>query len=66
MINPLTTPGEGVTVFTSPYLSVGVPAPGEAKGLIQISAKSYKLNNKQELVYIKTYQDKDKLTKKNN
>ena len=28
------------------------------------SAKSYKLNNKQELVYIRTYQEKDKLTKK--
>ena len=33
---------------------------------MQISAKPYKLNNKQELVYIKTYQEKDKLTKKNN
>ena len=28
------------------------------------SAKSYKLNNKQELVYIRTYKEKDKLTKK--
>ena len=27
------------------------------------SAKAYKLNNKQELVYIRTYQEKDKLTK---
>ena len=33
-INPLTSPGEGVTVFTSPYLSAGTPALGEAKGLI--------------------------------
>ena len=33
-INPLTWPGEGVTVFTSPYLSSGAPALGEAKGLI--------------------------------
>ena len=33
-INPLTSPGEGVTVFTSPYLSAGAPALGEAKGLI--------------------------------
>ena len=33
-INPLTQPGEGVTVFTSPYLSAGAPALGEAKGLI--------------------------------
>ena len=35
-INPLTSPGEGVTVFTSPYLSAGAPALGEAKGLINI------------------------------
>ena len=35
-INPLTSPGEGVTVFISPYLSVGAPALGEAKGLIII------------------------------
>ena len=33
-INPLTSPGERVTVFTSPYLSAGAPALGEAKGLI--------------------------------
>ena len=31
---PLTSPGEGVTVFTSPYLSAGAPSLGEAKGLI--------------------------------
>ena len=36
IINPLTSPGEGVTVFTSPYLSTGSPALGEAKGLIII------------------------------
>ena len=35
-INPLTSPVEGVTVFTYPYLSAGAPAPGEAKGLILI------------------------------
>ena len=35
IINPLTSPGEGVTVFTSPYLSAGAPAQGEAKGLIK-------------------------------
>ena len=29
----MTSPGEGVTVFTSPYLSAGAPALGEAKGL---------------------------------
>ena len=34
IINPLTSPGEGVTVFTYPYLSAGDPAQGEAKGLI--------------------------------
>ena len=28
------------------------------------SAKSYKLNNKGELVYIRSYKEKDKLTKK--
>ena len=33
-INPLTSPGEGITVFTSPYLSAGAPALGETKGLI--------------------------------
>ena len=32
-INHLTSPGEGVTVFTYPYLSAGAPAFGEAKGL---------------------------------
>ena len=32
-INPLTSTREGVTVFTSPYLSAGAPALGEAKGL---------------------------------
>ena len=30
----MTSPGEVVTVFTSPYLSAGAPAQGEAKGLI--------------------------------
>ena len=34
IINPLTSPGEGVTIFTYPYLSAGAPAQGEAKGLI--------------------------------
>ena len=37
----MTSPGEVVTVFTSPYLSAGAPALGEAKGLIAI-----KINNK--------------------
>ena len=34
-INLLTSPGEGITVFTSPYLSAGASALGEAKGLIE-------------------------------
>ena len=34
IFNPLTSPGEGHTIFTYPYLSVGAPAQGEAKGLI--------------------------------
>ena len=34
IINLLTSPGEVVTVFTSPYLSAGAPALGEAKGLM--------------------------------
>ena len=33
-INPLTSLGEGVTVFTSPYLSAEAPALVEAKGLM--------------------------------
>ena len=33
LFNPLTSPGEGVTVFISPYLSAVAPALGEAKGL---------------------------------
>ena len=32
-INPLTSPGEVASVFTSPNLSAGAPALGEAKGL---------------------------------
>ena len=36
IINPLASLGEGVSVFTSPYLSIGVPAQGEAKGLISM------------------------------
>ena len=33
-INPLTSPGEVITVFTYPYLSAWAPVQGEAKGLI--------------------------------
>ena len=34
-INPLTSPGEGASVFTYPYLSAGAPKEGEAKELIK-------------------------------
>ena len=34
IINPLTSPLEMVSVFTSPYLSAGASALGEAKGLM--------------------------------
>ena len=34
IINPLTSPGEVVTVFTYPYLSAGAPALGKVKGLM--------------------------------
>ena len=34
IIKPLTSPGEVISVFTSPYLNAGVPVIGEAKGLI--------------------------------
>ena len=43
--NPLTSPGEGVTVFTSPYLSEGAPALGEAKGLVHDRATSHHIEN---------------------
>ena len=36
LINPLTSPREGVTVFTSPYLSAGAPALGQPKGLMEL------------------------------
>ena len=42
-INPLTSPGEGVTVFTYQYLSAGAPSQGEAKGLINNILESYKI-----------------------
>ena len=35
----MTLPGEGVTVFTSPYLSAGAPAQGEVKGLSKLMNK---------------------------
>ena len=41
LINPLASPGEVVSVFTSPYLSAGAPALGEAKGLIKKLQKFY-------------------------
>ena len=39
LINPLTSPGEVVAVFTYPYLSAGAPEPGEAKGLMNLLKK---------------------------
>ena len=33
----MTSPGEVASVFTSPYLSAGAPALGEAKGLMLFS-----------------------------
>ena len=42
-INPLTSPGEGVSVFTYLYLSAGAPAQGEAKGLIIDKDKNNKI-----------------------
>ena len=35
-INPLSSLGEGVSIFTSPYLSAMAPAQGEEKGLIYL------------------------------
>ena len=40
-LNPLTSPGEGVTAFISPYLSAGAPTLGEAKGLIHFNKTSF-------------------------
>ena len=37
----MTSPGEGVTVFTSPYLSAGAPMLGEARGLIDCIFRPY-------------------------
>ena len=45
IINPLTSPGEGVTVFTSPYLSAGAPVLGEAKGLKELNLSNFNTNN---------------------
>ena len=42
IFNPLASQGEGVTVFTSPYLSAGAPALGEAKGLMDACFYEYK------------------------
>ena len=41
----MTSSGEGVTVFTYPYLSEGAPALGEAKGSIKIKIQ-YKYKKK--------------------
>ena len=50
-INPYTSPGEGVTVFTSPYLSAGAPAQGEAKGLIFCRLYYQKDSSKIQYIY---------------
>ena len=52
IINPLTSPGEGVSVFTSPYLSAGDPELGETKGLIlsNLNNSIISLNN---IVFVK-------------
>ena len=41
----MTSLGDGVSVFTSPYLSAGAPALGEAKGLIIIIFEIINLEN---------------------
>ena len=46
IINPLTSPGEVVSVFTSPYLSAGAPALGESKGLMNDNREVFKNINK--------------------
>ena len=43
IINPLTSQGEVVTVFTYPYLSAGASEQSEAKGLNLIFNTFYKL-----------------------
>ena len=42
-INPFASPGKGVSVITSPYLSAGASAPGEVKGLIIAIKRTIKL-----------------------
>ena len=39
--SPLTYPGEGVSVFTYPYLSAEAPTQGEVKGLIEQAIPLY-------------------------
>ena len=39
LFNPLASPGEEVSVFTSLYLSAGAPTLGEVKGLIMLIKK---------------------------
>jgi len=45
----LTSPREGVNGFTSPYLSAGAPAIGEAKGLIEEKIEERKKKKKNKL-----------------
>ena len=41
----MTSPGEVVSVFTSPYLSAGAPSLGEAKGLIELNLYNFNTDN---------------------
>ena len=52
----MTSPGEGVTVFTSPYLSAGAPALGEVKGLISQINKLFRIYDIYiQLIFIEIY-----------
>ena len=41
-----------VTIFTSPYLSAGAPAPGEAKGLIKLNLTSFKTDSVEDMSWM--------------
>ena len=45
----MTSPEEGVTVFTSPYLNAGAHGPGEVKGLMK---KYYYFKNVNNVVFV--------------
>ena len=58
LFNPLTSPGEVVSVFTSLYLSAGAPALGEAKGLIDKS--KYYIYIENQFFISKSFEDQNK------